>query len=228
MLKRLLFIAPVLLVLLCPSPAKAASLAFDGTGKGVWGVDIGGSLLTINNVFAGELDWTWLTAPPPGFGPNIYTYCVDVLQDVTNPEQVTVQSTNDMTPITAPGTVTDGGDKVAWLFDHFAAQVHNSGTNDQAAGLQIAIWEALYDTTANLAGGNITFAGLSLGVQTAATTFLNALYSASDVSTASAVWLNSAGGQDQVTSVPEPASLLLLGLGVGAIWHVRRRQSALA
>jgi hypothetical protein len=228
MLRRLLFITPLLLVLLYSSPAHAETLGFDGTGKGVWGVDISGPLLTVDNVFAGELDWTWLTGPPLGFGTDIYTYCIDVLQDVTNPEEVTIQSTNDITPLTAPDTVAGAGDRVAWLFNMFAQQVHETGTNEEAAGLQIAIWEALYDTTADLASGNIIFAGLSTGVATAANTYLQALSSASDVNTASALWLNSAGGQDQVTTVPEPASMLLFVLGAGLVWNARRRQSLLA
>jgi hypothetical protein len=220
-LKRFLVLGTIALAWLYPVAASADSLAFDGVGKGVWGINIGGSVVNVNDVFAGQIDWSWLTAPPAGFGATLETYCVDVLHDVTNPETVTVRSTDDI-PSTAPN-VSNAGEKAAWLYDSYASTIT---TNAQAAGLQIAIWEALYDTTADLAGGNINFsgAGLTLGVLTAANSYLSALYAA-DYSTASAVWLDSPTGQDQITNVPEPATLLLFALGIGTVVQFRRKSA---
>ncbi len=227
-MRKILLLGLVVLTLACPSRANADSLAFAGTGKGVGGITIGGSLVNISNVFAGELDWTWLSAPPAGFDSSIVTYCVDILNDVTSTQDMTVLSTDLLTPATSTDVTPDAGMKAAWLFNTFAADVDSSGTDAQAAGLQIAIWKALYDTDASLTTGNVTFSGLSSDVALAATSYLQALYYAPGVyHTSTAVWLDAldpprGAGQDQITGVPEPGTLFLMATGAIAFFRRRR------
>jgi hypothetical protein len=66
------------------------------------------------------------------------------MNELLDPQQVTVDSTNSLTTPAA-----DGAAKAAWLFNTFAAGIHAGGTGIQAAALQVAIWEAIYDGTAN-------------------------------------------------------------------------------
>jgi len=220
----MLSVGALALLCLIPSTANAATLDFTGVGKADI-VSISG-LRTVT-AYAGELDWAWLGTPPAGFSQSLYTYCVDVLNNEADPQyNVAVRSTDDLTPVSSPYSAAGAGGKIAWLVNTYAAGIHASGTNEQAAGLQVAIWETLYDSslnTFNLAAGQFSVSGSS-GTMAWANTFLTNLYSSSS-NTGTAAWLDSPGnnvGQDQVTTVPEPATLALLMLAVGAMFTLRR------
>jgi hypothetical protein len=224
--KRLLGVGALALLCSGPSVASAATLGFTGVGKAAV-VSISG-LRTVT-AWAGELDWNWVGTPPAGFSQSLYTYCVDILNDVTNTQyNVAVRSTDDMTPATSPYTAPGAGAKIGWLINTFAASIHASGTNEQAAGLQVAIWETLYDSNLggfNLGSGQFSVSG-SVGTMTWATTYLTDLYSSAN-NKGRAAWLDSPGngnGQDQVT-VPEPSTLALLMLAGGAMFAIRRRSA---
>jgi PEP-CTERM motif len=221
----MLSVGAVALLCLTPSAANAATLDFTGMGKAEI-VNISGSLRTVT-AYAGELDWNWLGTPPAGFSQSLYTYCVDILNNEADPQyDVTVRSTDDMTPATSPYSAAGAGAKIAWLVNTYAASIHSSGTNEQAAGLQIAIWETLYDS--NLGGFNLAsgqfIVSASVGTMTWATTYLASLAG----NTGHAAWLDSPGngtGQDQVT-VPEPSTLALLMLAGGLLFAYRRKPAA--
>lgn len=204
----------VLALLSCSSPARAESIDFLGLGK-YSVVEIAGP--ESGWVYAGELNWS-------GLGQTFYSYCVDILSSLADPQDVTLKSTDGL--VSGNGTVqtvAEAGEKAAWLFNTYAGLIHTSGTGPQAAALQVAIWEAIYDTTGSLSTGvfSLTNSIYNVTVRTIADGYLNALYQA-DYSSASAVWLDTTRGQDQITRVPEPATITLLGLGLAALVAPRR------
>lgn len=96
------------------------------------------------------------------------------------------------------GNSTDTGDKVAWLFNTFAEGIRLSGTDIQAAALQVAIWEALYDSSPDLGAGNFQLTTVG-AIRDQANAYLSALDAGpGGYQTSSAGWLDTSHGQDQV------------------------------
>jgi hypothetical protein len=239
-LKKLLLVGLFAATLGLPRSASAATLTFEGMGKKSI-VTIGG--LVTGSFYAGELKWdqsAW-----SDLSSLLYTYCVDIAHEVTVPtEQVTRDSTDNLVP---PGPsnelasyAVDAGKKAAWLFNTFAGAVRESGSGIDAAGLQVAIWEALYDDKVDLSSGdfrlvtdNTAYTGSVIAQQiaAAATGYLGQLFNPDgSYHTSTAIWLNSPipGGQDQITNVPEPASMVLLGAGLASLMAYRRRGTSYA
>jgi hypothetical protein len=208
--KKLLFIALILTATVSRGVATADTLDFTGVGK-TSVISIGG--LYSGAVYAGELNWDWLGAPPAGFGRSLYTYCVDILNAVTDQESVSVRSVGQLTPATSPQTLKDRGTNAAWLFSTYAPGIHASGTGTQAAGLQVAIWEALYDWKPDLHAGNIVL--LTPGdVNTWANSYLDGLANHGGSSSPDTVYLDTSHGQDQIAQVPEASSWMIVALGM--------------
>ena len=219
-MKRLLAVGLFGAAIMSATPASADSLNLTGLGKGEW--------ITVKFGNTTELGWAgeanWLLSSQ-GFTVNSYTYCVGLFDGALNTQNpVTAKSTDDLNSSTTP-YVTDGaGARAAWLFNTYSDGIHSLLTNTsqnaafaaaQAAGLQLAIWETLYPTNA------FTFQA-SAAATTAAGQYLKALGS----NTSSAIFFDAklGQGQDQITKVPEPATVLLCLLALPLLFVFRRRR----
>jgi PEP-CTERM motif len=233
-LRKLWFILACVVAVGMPTRASASELLYQQMGLHdiVTIVGANGAESASGSYYAGEIDWIWNGGTPPGFSDAVTTYCVDILHELGASQTVEIGTT--------AGLVTpaeNGGGKAAWLLNTFAPLVT---TGVQAAGLQVAIWESLYDNDHNLGGGTFslvtsnaayTGAATALAIAGQANQYLDQLYSnpSGGYYTSTAAWLHAVaptGGQDQITT-PEPGSLLLLGIG-GVVARLYRRRTAAA
>lgn len=111
----------------------------------------------------------------------------------------------------APVASVNGGLAAAYLYDHFA---HTLTSDEQGAGLQVAIWEVVDDFGSNLDlnAGNFRLT-TNNGVRTAANSYLAALPAdLSGYSTSAYIIASGSSPRSQNLIVPEPATMVLLGL----------------
>jgi len=218
-----LLVVGAVFIALSASSAQAETIKFTGVGAASV-VTVGGSIAANyhGDVWAGELNWEWVGGTPAGFATSFYAYCVDLASFVQSTETVTRVSSTGFT-----NGVANGGAKAAWLFNEYAAGIHslaNTATAAiNAAALQIAIWEAMYDTSRDLTTGGFTASSSNAAVTTQANVYLSNLY-ASQPWTAVATILSTNAGQDQIIAqVSEPSTLLLMGLAFFGVAGLARR-----
>ncbi len=189
------------------SSALALDLKFTGTTlSNAESVKISINGGSFNSVLVGELTFS-------SSGGSLSTYCVDALSPLGSSAKSYTVSELVQTPTTGLG-------KAATILANFQS---SATTAAQQAGLQLAIWEALYDGgstfDANSAGFKVT------GASSEALSFASTYYNSFDKPTNLDVTFyctNQAGGQSQITAVPEPMTFATLGVGLVAL--VRRRR----
>jgi hypothetical protein len=207
-MRKFLCVGGLAMLLAVPTPAAAdtlGTLVFDG-----WSSLTNGQTVTINGqggIWAGEIDWTLQTATTSG--ELFRAFCVDLYDDALvgpSGQSGTLKTTASLNGANSSGVIQSGA-RAAWLVNTYGA-----GTSAaSAAGLQIAIWEALYGPT------------FSWSASAAATGFASSYYASvlsADVSMSSATYFDAPNnvatghGQDQVRiGTPEPAPILLLMFG---------------
>ncbi len=167
--------------------------------------------------------------------PATDAYCVDLFEGVGYPlpqsypvELLTLDQAGTTTGI----ALADDYRNAAWLMNAFSSA---ADTAEKKAGLQVAIWEVLYDGlgSLDLAAGNIllgTTMGSNQGVGSAVDGFANG-YLAALTANGQATgldWFRVAyndGRQDQLVA-PIPAAVWLFGSGLlGVLGFGRKKQS---
>lgn len=191
-------------------PASAATITFEGFGLSR---DVGYQHLGNNeNGPAGQMNITIDGSP-------FIAYCVDLDNDAPN------QWDAQLLPV----NVINGGLAIAYLYDTFAAGV---STHNQAAALQVAIWEVLDDSPGvlDLTADDFRYFTASqsqtANVLTQAQIYLSAIPAPPVLATyvpQSVIVYSSAVDQAQHMIVPEPTSMSILALGAMLVLRRNRR-----
>ncbi|MCE9560232.1 MAG: PEP-CTERM sorting domain-containing protein [Armatimonadetes bacterium] len=157
-------------------------------------------------------------------------YCVEIGQGINSTYQAHASVTTLLGSSTNTGGVTGPiffdavkVDRLERLWGTFKSGVNSSTT---AAAFQLAVWKTTFDTSLNLADASsvIYIAPSNSNPATVlAQSYLNAVASGAASSRQQLLLLSDPNIQDQITAVPEPASLLALGV-VSALVVARRRR----
>ncbi len=210
-------------ILLCaglailPPYASADVINFMGVGKST-AVTIESPVLGRVSVRAGELRWASTGAGE--LADLFFAYCVDPTRFLQATQAIDLGSSDDL----HVAGVNDAGPKAAWLVNTYAPGVHRTGSNADAAALQVAIWAAMYNTTGSLTEGPFKlYTPGPVAIQ--AQIYLNQLFGGPDgYRTSETSVLFATSGQSQMIPTPEPGSFLLMGTGLAVAWRAARRR----
>lgn len=159
------------------------------------------------NVYIGAINFTDGTN-------SLMTYCADLASPLNGSGHNYNLSSVDF------GDVTGLGLAARIVAIHYDV----ANTADKQAGLQLAVWSALYDNGASFSASGVRFqvnSGVNANALNFASTYYLAGVSASPTNSVDFYATAQAGGQSQLHAVPEPASMAVLALGVAGV--LRRR-----
>jgi len=193
---------------------------------------------TTTNTSAGRFNFTRTggdhpTTPLPDSPiSSFWAFCVELGQSVNFGESVTY----DVMPLAMGSNVTGGlgaekADSLGELLGAVYPDFSQTLTNNQYAALQIAIWEITRENVASfgydVATGDVQFSGSNATILGLANTYLAQVDGIGERARGIRALVNERR-QDMLVQfpVPEPGSLALALMGLGAVYGTRRRQSA--
>lgn len=148
-------------------------------------------------------------------GFDFMAYCVDLSAGAAVNSSYLADRESVLTFL--PGSV---GQRLAYIYNNH----HNAGlTADQQASVQVALWEARYDTTFDLNNGNFKTMSINAGVKSGAEAILANVMSPTGLVGDAYYYESQINSQDLIGPVPEPASLAALGIGAAAL--IRRQKN---
>ncbi len=192
---------------------------------------------------AGVFNWTGTAGNPAGLQGGYRAFCIELTQNVSPNTSYTYQTAAlEMAPQPATTVTPMGAAKasaIRELFGRFYSpsfgfDINGPGiSNEEAAAMQLALWEIVYETASSsgpgpgaafglnfgLAGGNAVFSG-NASVLGLASGFLAAL-DGTGPQALDLIALTSDTAQDML--IPTPGAAVLAGLGLVAAGRRRRR-----
>ncbi len=157
---------------------------------------------------------------PDTFTPDLTTisYCVDLFQGAGNGSKFEVE-------LKSAATAGINYLKAAWLMNQFSP---TAGSAAEKAGLQVAIWEAVYDSASlDLDDGRFSVQSTGSATYANASTYLAALALVPDVTAVAGldryIVAFSDKRQDQLLATPIPTSVWLFGSGLLGLLGLGRR-----
>lgn len=181
----------VLAAILLSASAQATWMTYNGTALKRAVTIHHPDLASGKRVYAGQLKIDYN-------GKSYVTYCVDVLQTIKSYEGADDAITS-----------LNNGQVVSWLYENYAPSV---ATDDEAAALQVAIWEVVNELNNpfDVQSGDFYLTDTRTEVITKANQILTDIELPTDFDPSQ--WLvTNADYQDVI--IPEPATMLTLGLG---------------
>ncbi len=176
----------------------------------------GGDASNVKTVF---YHWTRQDTPGPGVNSSIpktfNTYCVDLAQSVS-------AGTNYTFEVRTPaqhGYSANQTDILGKLWGGFFGLID---TSTESAAFQLAVWETVFDSDGALSTGSFKASSPSSAISLAQTWLDTVKAPGYSGPVAELVVLHSPTAQDQITVIPTPGSMALLGLACMVIGRRRR------